>query len=209
MSFSFKIKNLFYSANKTNILEDISINIEDSPLTIITGNNGVGKTTLMKILYGLYIPTYGRLERSEKSDISKAFVFQNPVFLNNTVYNNLYHALYCKSIDAKYRSEIIENMLSVYNLNYLLQKKIRDLSGGELQLVSLLRSLILNPKVLYYDEPSNNLDNEHIEMIMKIISNLIASNTKIYMITHDTRIKNNFNHRNIHLYSNSEINYEN
>ena len=209
MNFAFKIKKLFYSANKTNILEDISINIEDSPLTIITGNNGVGKTTLMKILYGLYTPTSGRVERSEKSDIRKAFVFQNPVFLNNTVYNNFYHALYCKSIEAKYRSNIIDNIVSAYNLDYLLQKKIHALSGGEIQLVSLLRSLILDPQVLYYDEPSNNLDDEHIDMIMKIISNLIVSNKKIYMITHDARIKNNINHRNIHLYSNSEIHYEN
>ena len=207
MNFSFKIKT-FYSANKTNILEDISINIEDSPLTIITGNNGVGKTTLMKILYGLYTPTSGRVERFEKR-YQKSICLSKSVFLNNTVYNNLFHALYCKSIEAKYRSEIIENMVSAHNLDYLLQKKIRALSGGEIQLVSLLRSLILDPQVLYYDEPSNNLDSEHIEMIMKIITNLIASNTKIYMITHDARIKNNINHRNIHLYSNSEIHYEN
>ena len=80
MNFSFKIKKLFYSANKTNILEDISINIEDSPLTIITGNNGVGKTTLMKILYGLYTPTSGRVERFEKSDIRKAFCLSKSCF---------------------------------------------------------------------------------------------------------------------------------
>lgn len=209
MNFSFKIKKLSYAFNKKNILEKISINIENSPLTIITGNNGVGKTTLMKLLYGLYTPTSGCIEQLIDINSKKAFVFQDPTFLNNTVYNNLYHALFCSSIQKKYRHSMIEYITSKYNLYHLLQKKIRGLSGGELQLISLLRSLILKPQVLFYDEPSNNLDNKHIEMVIEIIGTLVKSNTKIYMVTHDSRIKNNLSHRNIHLHNNKELKYEN
>ena len=207
MTFSFKLSDLYYSMNEINILENISINIEDSPLTIISGNNGVGKTTFLKILYGLYSPTSGYIKRLDRMD-NKAFVFQTPVFLNTTVYYNLNHALYCKSVAKNLRYNIIDKVISKYDLHYLLQKKIKNLSGGEVQIVSLLRSLVLYPEVLYYDEPSNNLDNKHIEMIIDIINNLIISNTRIFMITHDSRLKKNLVHKNLHFYSNKELHYE-
>ena len=104
-------------------------------------------------------------------------IFQNPVFLNTSVYSNLDHALFCINIDKNKRKLIITNLLNK-SLGYLSNKHIRLLSGGELQLVSLLRSLVIQPKIIFYDEPTNNLDQYNMDLIKDIIKSMISEKNK-------------------------------
>ena len=93
-------------------------------------------------------PTSGNIVRHfDSKNIEISFVFQEPIFLNRSVEDNLKHLLYCKSI-KKSDSNIIHHIVSQYSLEHLLKSQIKDLSGGELQLLSLMRSMIY--KVYFY-----------------------------------------------------------
>ena len=78
-------------------------------------------------------------------------------------------------------------------MEYLSEKHIHQLSGGELQLLSLLRSLIIQPKLIFYDEPTNNLDTNNASLILDILTNCIRNETQIILVTHDDRFANELN----------------
>lgn len=184
-----ELKNIYYLYNNLSILNNVSLNIKQNQTHIFVGPNGAGKTTLLKIIYGLVKETKGYIIR----DFSKnsCFIFQTPSFLNRSVYENLSHALYCKNILKNDRHDIIINKAKLYNCNHLLFKNISELSGGELQLLSLIRALIFDPDFIFYDEPSNNLDAYHFDFIIEIIKNLSNSNKNLLLVSHDERLLNN------------------
>ena len=94
----FKVENLSYKVNNKQIIRNINCVIEEG-ITIIKGPNGAGKTTFLKLLFGLINPTEGAiLKNYNESETKKSFVFQNPIFLDRTVEENLKHTLYCKNI---------------------------------------------------------------------------------------------------------------
>jgi len=184
-----ELKNIYYFNNNLLILDNVSLNIKQNQTSIFVGPNGAGKTTLLKIIYGLVKETKGYINRN----ISKnsCFIFQTPNFLNRSVYENLSHVLYCKNILKNDRHDIIAHKAKLYNCNHLLFKNINELSGGELQLVSLIRALIFDPDFIFYDEPSNNLDAYHFDFIIEIIKNLSKSNKNLLLVSHDERLLNN------------------
>ena len=119
-----------------------------------------------------------------------SFVFQEPIFLNRSVEDNLKHVLYCKSIKKKDWRKIIHKIVTEYSLEHLLKSQIKDLSGGELQLLSLIRSMIINPSILLYDEPTNNLDDDNIELVTKIIKDINYQGSSLIMVSHSSILDN-------------------
>ena len=136
-------------------------------------------------MYGLLQPSSGSIRRYYEDDVCTSIIFQNPKFLDRTVYSNLEHALFCINIDKNKRKGIITSLLNKYSLQYLSDKHIRLLSGGELQLVSLLRSLVIQPKIIFYDEPTNNLDRYNTDFIKDIIKSMIDEKKQIILVSHD------------------------
>ncbi len=181
-----ELKNVYFINNNINILNDISLNLIKNETNIFVGPNGGGKTTILKIMYGLIKQSKGIVKRNFSKN--SCFIFQNPTFLNRTVYDNLFHTLYCKNIIKMKRYDIIQNISELYKFNHLLYKNINDLSGGEKQLLSLMRALIFNPDIIFYDEPSNNLDAYHFDFIIDIIQDLSAKNKSIFLVSHDERL---------------------
>ena len=90
------IKNVNYQYDKKKILDNISLDIIQDKITAIRGPNGAGKTTLLKLMYGLLQPSSGNIIRYYPDDVCKSIIFQNPKFLDKTVYANLEHALFCR-----------------------------------------------------------------------------------------------------------------
>ena len=149
MSKLFSIQNLSYAINSKTIIKNSTCNLEEG-ITLINGCNGAGKTTFLKLLFGILHPTSGSIIRHFDMDNTEvSFVFQKPIFLNRTVENNLKHILHCKSVKRKDWNEIIDRIVNEYSLENIYKTQIRDLSGGELQLLSLIRSMIMNPKNSY------------------------------------------------------------
>tara|TARA_B100001027_G_C16211447_1_gene305327 strand:- start:12 stop:629 length:618 start_codon:yes stop_codon:yes gene_type:complete len=181
-----ELKNIYFINNNIIILNNISLDLVKNETNIFVGPNGSGKTTILKIMYGLIKQSRGIVKRNFSKN--SCFIFQNPTFLNRTVYDNLFHTLYCKNIVKTKRYDIIHNISELYEFNHLLYKNIYELSGGEMQLLSLMRALIFNPDIIFYDEPSNNLDAYHFDFIVDIIKDLSAKNKSIFLVSHDERL---------------------
>tara|TARA_Y200000002_G_C22091714_1_gene418865 strand:- start:20 stop:496 length:477 start_codon:yes stop_codon:yes gene_type:complete len=150
-------------------------------------------------MYGLLQPSSGNIKRNYDTNICTSMIFQNPKFLDRTVYFNLEHALFCKNIPKHSRDNIIKNLFTKYSLEYLSDMHIRLLSGGELQLVSLLRSLVIQPDIIFYDEPTNNLDKYNTSLILDIISSAMSERKQIILVSHDNNFIDKLNCLNVYL----------
>ena len=193
------IKNINYCYKNKIIINDISLDICKDEITALRGPNGAGKTTLLKLMYGLLEPSSGNIKRNYDTNICTSMIFQNPKFLDRTVYFNLEHALFCKNIPKHSRDNIIKNLFTKYSLEYLSDMHIRLLSGGELQLVSLLRSLVIQPDIIFYDEPTNNLDKYNTSLILDIISSTMSERKQIILVSHDNKFIDKLNCLNVYL----------
>ena len=193
----YTIENVSYNCNNKLIIKNFNHIIEEG-ITVIKGPNGAGKTTILKLLFGLISPTIGNIKRHLSLNNNEAsYIFQNPVFLQRSVEDNLKHVLLCKNIEKSKWSKLINELANNYSLNSILASHVNMLSGGELQLLSLLRSIIIKPKILFYDEPTNNLDQINIKLVKKIISNLHSNGTSIIMVSHSYDLYENIEHKEI------------
>ena len=207
MSVIFSIKDLSYIINNKKIIKEVTCNIEEG-VTVIKGPNGAGKTTFLKLLFGMIHPTSGSIARHfEMNDSKISFVFQEPVFLNRSVADNLKHVLDCKLIKKRDWMGMIHKIISEYSLEYLLNVQIKDLSGGELQLLSLIRSMISNPRIIMYDEPTNNLDVHNIDLVTKIIKNIYDQGLTLIMVSHSNILDSSINYNQI-IFNNGSIKNE-
>lgn len=200
------IKNLNYYYNDKIIINNISLDVYKDRIIALRGPNGAGKTTLLKLMYGLLEPSSGSIKRNYDANICTSMIFQNPKFLDRTVYFNLEHALFCKNIPKYSRNNIIKSLFNKYSLEYLSDIHIRLLSGGELQLVSLLRSLVIQPDIIFYDEPTNNLDTYNTSLIMDIINSAVSERKQIIIVSHDSNFIDKLNCLNVYLENGSLIN---
>lgn len=154
------------------ILNDIALQITKG-LTIITGSNGAGKSTLLKILGNLSRPTSGKVFYSDNIYINySSFMFQEPIFLNRSVNDNLQHALkFYNNSNINYENQINE-YLDMFNVHYLKYSFPKNISTGEKKIISYIRSILVNPSMIFLDEPCANLDVTYQKLISSYINNL-------------------------------------
>lgn len=176
--------------NTQTILKNESFQINDGEFVIITGPSGSGKTTLLKILSGTMKPKEGKVfwedidiyslssnTLSDKRLTLSGFVYQDFMLIDElNVYDNLIlPQKLLKNNDYNTINKIIDEL----SLTTLLKKYPKQLSGGEKQRVAIARSLINNPKVLFCDEPTGQLDYVATKEIMELLKKL----NEIYHIT--------------------------
>ena len=198
MSTIFSANNLSYMVSNKLIIKNATFDIKKNMITIIKGPNGAGKTTLLKVLFGILEPSSGVIQRqfdAKQNELS--FIFQNPVFLNRSIEDNLNHVLFCKNINKDKWKALILNTLKEFNLEYMLTLSLKSLSGGELQLLALVRGILIHPDILFYDEPTNNLDNDNIETIIKMINKFYMKGSSIIIVSHDDILISKLQHNEI------------
>lgn len=152
-------------ADKTEVLENINLKIDEGEFICIVGFSGSGKTTLMSLVAGLTQPDKGSIVLAGQEITSPApdrgLVFQNySLYPWLTVHGNVMLAVkqvFPEKSKAE-REEIVEKYVAMVNLSPALHKKPSELSGGMRQRVSVARALAMNPKVLLLDEPLSALD---------------------------------------------------
>ena len=181
-----KINNLNYSVNGNNILKNINIVCEEPGITIIAGNNGSGKSTLLKLLHGLIDIEEEKITWNNDNNIKikkyQSMVFQNPILLNRTVRENLEYIIKSNNKDRKNSAEEVIGKMNIKNIAHINAKYI---SGGERQKVAIAMAIIRDPKIIFLDEPTSQLDPVYKNEIEHIISSLSNDGVKIFMTTHD------------------------
>lgn len=182
----FEVKNLSFSYNTVEVLKDISFTLNTGDEAILLGPNGVGKTTLFKIILGLLKEKKGSimvdgvplctLSRKERSKII-AYIPQSfaPIYNHSvldSVLMGLGNEISLFSVPKKEEEERAEKILDSLGILNLKDRGIQNISGGERQLVLLGRALIQNAKILIMDEPTANLDYGNSWLLLKRLNKL-------------------------------------
>ena len=192
---SVSLKNLVKSYDgKTNIIDNIDLEIKDKEFLVLIGSSGCGKSTILRLISGLEDITSGEIFIDNKQvnntppkDRDIAFVFQSyALYPHMNVYDNIAFGLKMRKFDKKYIDQKVREVAKSLNLEELLDRKPKQLSGGQRQRVALGRAIVRNPKVFLMDEPLSNLDaNLRVQMRSEIknLHNKLKT-TSIY-VTHD------------------------
>lgn len=196
MQTAFSIKNLTLKYGKETVVEGLTCEIEAGRVTYIIGGNGAGKTTLMRTLIGIIKPTGGTIkifgEELTSKNISKHIGYvpqSNKIDRDFPITVSEMIALECEQ--QKHCKIGIGGHLKVFRAEKLLDKKISDLSGGEIQKALIARALVSNPEIIILDEPFNNLDHETELELIELLHKLQAEQGKtIIFVTHDLDVIN-------------------
>ena len=187
--------------NITKALNGISFQVVKGEFLGIMGSSGSGKTTLLNCLATIIKPTDGSIQMQEK-DLGQlkgsqladyrgkeiGYLFQNFELLDNlTAKENILLPLSLHKVDAN-ESKVRLELLSQYlDISDLLDKFPSQLSGGQRQRVAAARALILDPKIVFADEPTGALDSKNATILMQKLSEMNqVEETTILMVTHDS-----------------------
>ena len=187
--------------NITKALNGISFKVVKGEFLGIMGSSGSGKTTLLNCLATIIKPTDGSIQMQEK-DLGQlkgsqladyrgkeiGYLFQNFELLDNlTAKENILLPLSLHKVDEN-ESKVRLELLSQYlDISELLDKFPSQLSGGQRQRVAAARALILDPKIVFADEPTGALDSKNATILMQKLSEMNqVEETTILMVTHDS-----------------------
>ncbi|WP_300697447.1 ATP-binding cassette domain-containing protein, partial [uncultured Clostridium sp.] len=159
-----KIKKSY--SNKTTVIDNLNLEIDDGSFTVLVGPSGCGKSTTLRMVAGLEDITSGDLyigdENVTKVESNKrgiSMVFQNyALYPHMTVKENIEFGLKNNKVKKEERNRLISEVSSIVGLDEYLNRKPSDLSGGQRQRVALARAMVKTPKVFLMDEPLSNLD---------------------------------------------------
>jgi len=185
------VRDISFEARGKRLIKDLSFTIDAGSRTMILGANGAGKSLLLRLCHGLLDPMAGVVDWNGNATFSKhvrerqAMVFQRPVMLRRTSIANIEYTLKLRGVDKAERSERAYEILKRIGLGRLANQPARVLSFGEQQRLAMARAWVINPEVLFLDEPSASLDPSATHSIEETISAIAESGTTIIMTTHD------------------------
>ncbi|MCY4150344.1 MAG: ABC transporter ATP-binding protein [Gammaproteobacteria bacterium] len=195
-------KSIEHAGSNLEILSDISMDIAAGSTVSMTGPSGSGKTTLLGILAGLDLPSSGSItllgqtistmdedQRAKLRNGRVGFVFQSFHLLPNlTALENISLALEVMPGSQDIRERSVQSLQSV-GLSDRASHLPSQLSGGEQQRVALARSMVVNPAILFADEPTGNLDHQTSRQIVDLMFSLVEQRgSTLVLATHDHQL---------------------
>lgn len=188
--------NVNYSYGNKKVLDNFSLEIKKGEKLLIIGQIGSGKTTILKLLMRYSSPESGHLylmgipfEKISRSEIRQriGYIPQNPILLNRTLYENIVYG--SENVTKEQVMNIIKQLQldSIFNESRLDQnvgKHGSKLSGGQRQVVWILRVLVQNPEVLIMDEPTSAIDKDTKSFIDRLFETVMKDRTTI-VVSHD------------------------
>jgi len=195
-----RAENIFKSFDKTEVLKDISITFEPGKTNLIIGRSGAGKTVLLKILVGLFQPTAGNIwysdvnftalgkKETRQIRMDVGMLFQgSALFDSMTVAENIRFPLdMFTEMTMGEKQHRVDEVLERVQLEGSNDKYPSEVSGGMQKRVGIARSIVLNPKYLFCDEPNSGLDPKTALLIDELIRDITYENNITTVInTHD------------------------
>lgn len=191
-------KNIFKSYQGRNVVNDVSIEVNQGEIIGLLGPNGAGKTTTFYTIVGLIKPDSGNItvdnneitsfpmyKRAQKGI---GYLAQEPsVFRKLSVEDNIRAVLELSKIDKKQQEERVEKLIDEFGLQKIRKNNGDLLSGGERRRTEIARALASDPKFVLLDEPFAGVDPIAVEDIQKIISHLKKKNIGILITDHNVQ----------------------
>ena len=184
-------------------LDGVSFEVPEGEFCAIVGTSGSGKSTLLNMLAGLEKPTRGQvvidghhIEKLNESELVKfrrdnvGFVFQSFHLLGTmNALENVALPLTFRGESLKSRMKKADEMLKLVGLTKHRKHLPRQMSGGQQQRVGVARALVADPRILYCDEPTGNLDSHTSEDVMRLMQRVVREqNRTMVMVTHDDHL---------------------
>ncbi|WP_210365255.1 ABC transporter ATP-binding protein [Bacillus sp. REN3] len=189
------VKNLEVRAGKKVLLSIPHFRIHEGEVLGIMGPNGAGKSTFIKALSLLERPEQGSIllkDRDITNDMTVeirrkfAVAMQQPLLLDMNVYQNVAIGLKLRKLPRQEIKNKVDHWLEKFHVSHLAKKHAFTLSGGEAQRVNLARAMVLDPEVLFLDEPFSALDFPTKVQLLKDIKSIIQqTNTTTVFVSHD------------------------
>ena len=187
----FKNVSFKYIGSEELIFDNLSFKINKNQHTIITGENGSGKSTILGLIAGVYFPIDGKV--SSYSD-KYGYVGPNPLIIKGTLKDNLIYGSKKEFDDTILENFVFEFQLFKESKENILDTKVsnKDLSSGQMQKISLIRALVLEPEILILDEAFSNLDTNSRELISKKLNQkkitIINSTHSVIELNYDNHL---------------------
>lgn len=202
-----KVQNLrkIYRVGKEKVvaLDDICLEIGEGEMCCIVGASGSGKSTLLNQLAGLEKPTKGRvligkhdisaMTEDELADFRQqhlGFIFQSYNLLPSmTAAENVALPLMFKGMGKKQREKLARKELKKMGLLSRANHKPTEMSGGQQQRVGIARALVVNPQIIFADEPTGNLDSKTTMEVLRLMQKIVREQDQtLVMVTHDNNL---------------------
>jgi multiple sugar transport system ATP-binding protein len=166
MSPSLKIENLTRKYGNVKALDNFSLEVNSGEFMVLLGPSGCGKTTVVRCIAGLVKPTTGQIYIGDQlvnqlppKDRDVAMVFQNyALYPHMNVFDNIAFPLKMRKTTKQQIKDKVRNISQLLGIENFLDRKPKELSGGQMQRVALGRALVREPKIFLMDEPLSNLD---------------------------------------------------
>jgi cell division transport system ATP-binding protein len=204
------IRNLKFSYENKEVFDDLNIEISKGDFMFLVGESGIGKTTLLKLLYFDILPESGyvKFDEYDSTTIDKkeipllrrkiGIVFQDFKLLNDrNVFENIATPLYITVNSKETVKKRVYDVASKLGLINYLKEMPYDLSGGEQQRVAIARAIINDPVMLIADEPTGNLDPFISNEIIKLLIDINIQGTTVLVATHNFEIVRRFSDKRI------------
>lgn len=187
-------------SNALNALDGVSFTINEGEFCCIVGRSGSGKSTLLNLMAGLEPVTAGQViiagkhvEKMTESELilfrqqNIGFVFQSFNLISSmTALENTALPLAFRGLSIRKRQAKAREMLKAVGLDTHIKHRPAQMSGGQQQRTGLARALVLDPKIIFADEPTGNLDSKTSEEMMHMITTLMKKRNQTFvMVTHD------------------------
>ena len=212
-----RVKDLYkiytIGTNKVRALNGVDFSIQKGEFCCIVGTSGSGKSTLLNMMAGLEKPTKGQIiiagEHIEKKNESQlvnfrqahvGFIFQSYNLMQNlTAIENVAMPLTFQGVSKAEREARAIKMLKLVGLKKYMKHRPGQMSGGQQQRVGIARALVVNPEIVFADEPTGNLDSNTTMEVLQLIQKIShEQNQTMVMVTHDNHLAS-FGDKIIHI----------
>lgn len=194
MGLELNIDNLVKRFGTRELFAIKQLQVREGQSLHLKGENGVGKTTLMKIMAGLEKPSSGKVTVtpkqhrwwSDRIHPDVIYLHQTPYVFMSTVIDNVAYGLKLRGGSRQEIKTKVQQALVWARLTHLAELPAYSLSGGEKQRLALARAWILSPRLLFLDEPTANLDRHSVSTVAELVKQLLEEGTTVMVSSHQS-----------------------